>query len=206
MAGRARFLSHLETVDTFLAALRRAGYQIALSRGPKPRPVISLAVPRAVGVESTAELADVELRESPPAADVAAVLQPQMPAGIEIVEVCEVEGKNAASLVRSLEYRVEVEPDLDWERAAAQFQTAESALVTRVIPDKPNRVVDVKRSCAQVAYEPGRLTFELVPTESGNARPEEVVQAVAATIAATPTINRLVRTEIRLRAAAGVLA
>jgi radical SAM-linked protein len=204
VAGRARFLSHLETVDTFLAALRRAGYDIALSRGLKPRPVISLAVPRAVGVESAAELADVELVGSPAAADVAAALQPQMPAGIGIVDVREVEGKPAASLVRSLRYQVEVEPDLDWQRAADEFQTAESALVTRVIPDKPNRVVDVKSSCAQVAYEPGTLSFELVPSESGNARPEEVVQAVAATVAATPTINRLVCTEIRMRTAAGV--
>ena len=55
--GRARFLSHLETVDTLLSALRRGGYQIALSRGMRPRPVISLAMPRAVGVESEAELA-----------------------------------------------------------------------------------------------------------------------------------------------------
>jgi len=56
VAGRARFLSHLETVDTLLGALRRAGYQIALSKGMKPRPVISLALPRAVGVRTLADL------------------------------------------------------------------------------------------------------------------------------------------------------
>ena len=39
--GRARFLSHLETVDTLLSSFRRAGYGIALSRGMKPRPVIA---------------------------------------------------------------------------------------------------------------------------------------------------------------------
>jgi len=33
VAGRARFLSHLETVDTLLGALRRAGYDIALLEG-----------------------------------------------------------------------------------------------------------------------------------------------------------------------------
>ena len=40
VTGRARFLSHLETVDAMLGALRRAGYDIALSQGMKPRPVI----------------------------------------------------------------------------------------------------------------------------------------------------------------------
>jgi len=61
VTGRARFLSHLETVDTMLGALRRAGYQIALSKGMKPRPVISLALPRAVGVQAQVDLVDVVL-------------------------------------------------------------------------------------------------------------------------------------------------
>ena len=62
VGGRARFLSHLETVDTLLGALRRAGLDIALRKGMKPRPVISLALPRAVGVETLADVADVDLR------------------------------------------------------------------------------------------------------------------------------------------------
>jgi hypothetical protein len=56
VGGRARFLSHLETVDTLLGALRRAGFDIALSKGMRPRPVISLALPRAVGVETLADI------------------------------------------------------------------------------------------------------------------------------------------------------
>jgi hypothetical protein len=38
-------------------------------------------------------------------------------------------------------------------------------------------------------------------TEAGTARPEDVATAVAATIGATPTIIRLVRTDIVLREA-----
>ncbi len=199
VAGRARFLSHLETVDTFLAALRRAGFEIALSRGPKPRPVISLAVPRAVGVESAADLADVELVGETPPEVVAARLAEQLPRGMSLVDVSECHGKHAASRVRSVAYVAEVGSDLDWATASEVFAEAPEAIVTRVIPDKPDKHVDVKSSCARVAFEPGRLVFELVPTETGSARPEEVVQAVAATVGATPTINRLVRTEITLR-------
>ena len=40
-----------------LAALRRVGCEVALSQGMRPKPVISLALPRAVGVESSDELA-----------------------------------------------------------------------------------------------------------------------------------------------------
>ncbi len=199
VAGRARFLSHLETVDTLLAALRRAGFDIALSRGPKPRPVISLAVPRAVGVESAADLADVELVGDSEPEIVAERLDPQLPIGMSVVGVSEYHGKHAASRVQSVCYLAEVDADVDWAVAVEVFAAAPEAIVTRVIPDKPDKRVNVKSSCAKVACEPGRLVFELVPTETGSARPEEVVQAVAATIGATPTINRLVRTEITLR-------
>ncbi len=199
VAGRARFLSHLETVDTLLAALRRAGFDIALSRGPKPRPVISLAVPRAVGVESAADLADVELVGEFEPDTVAERLGPQLPIGMSVVGVSEYHGKHAASRVRAVSYLAEVDSDVDWAAAIDLFAAAPEAMVTRVIPDKPDKHVNVKSSCASVATEPGRLVFELVPTETGSARPEEVVQAVAATLGATPTINRLVRTEISLR-------
>ncbi len=199
VAGRARFLSHLETVDTLLAALRRAGFNIALSNGPKPKPVISLAVPRAVGVESAGELADVQLTGEHDPADVAERLAPQLPVGMSVVSVAECHGKNAATRVQSIGYLAEVSSDLDWASAVEVFAKAPEAIVTRVIPDKPDKQVDVKSSCASVACEPGRLVFELAPTETGSARPEEVVQAVAATIGATPTIIRLKRTEITLR-------
>jgi radical SAM-linked protein len=199
VAGRARFLSHLETVDILLSALRRAGFEIALSHGPKPRPVIALALPRAVGVESHAELADVDLLGDHDPATVGERLANQLPIGFTVVGVAPAVGKPAASRVHRLHYVAEVADDLDWERALAAYLAAEQAPVTRRAPDKADKLIDVKRSCATVAHEPGRLEFELELTQTGIARPEEVVQAVAATIGATPTINRLVRTRIVLR-------
>ena len=87
VGGRARFLSHLETVDTLLGALRRAGLDIALCKGMKPRPVISLAMPRAVGVETLADLADVELRGDHEPLDVAERLANHLPMGMTVVSV-----------------------------------------------------------------------------------------------------------------------
>ncbi len=199
VAGRARFLSHLETVDMMLSALRRAGFEIALSKGPKPRPVIALAFPRAVGVESLAELADVDLLGDHDPATVGERLANQLPMGFTVVGVTHAIGKPAASRVHSIQYVAEVADDVDWERALGAYHAAEQALVTRRAPDKADKQIDVKRSCASVAHEPGRLDFELELTATGVARPEEVVQVVAAAIGATPTINRLVRTRIVLR-------
>src|SRR5689334_13210717 len=123
-----------------LGALRRAGYQIALSKGMKPRPVISLALPRAVGVQAQADLADVELVGEPDPAEVAGRLDPELPQGMTVVSVEPAGGgRSAAARVEAAEYEVEVEEDVDWPRGLAAFAAAEHVEVVRTAPGKADR-------------------------------------------------------------------
>jgi radical SAM-linked protein len=197
--GRARFLSHLETVDTLLSSFRRAGYGIALSRGMKPRPVIALALPRAVGVESEAELADVELVAAAECGEIASKLAGQLPEGLSLISIEPAEGKQAASRVCAVEYLVDVAGDIDWDDALNRYAAADQAVVTRSAPNKAAKRVDVRSFCSQIERVPSGLAARIELTEAGTARPEEVATAVAATIGATPTITRIVRTQIVLR-------
>jgi radical SAM-linked protein len=197
--GRARFLSHLETVDTLLSSFRRAGYGIALSRGMKPRPVIALALPRAVGVESEAELADVELTAPADRAEIAGRLAAELPEGLTLVAIEPAHGRPAASRVRAVDYLVDVTGDVDWDDALDRYAAAEQAVVTRSAPNKAAKRVDVRSFCSQIEHVPSGLAARIELTEAGTARPEEVATAVAATIGATPTITRIVRTQIVLR-------
>jgi radical SAM-linked protein len=199
VGGRARFLSHLETVDTLLGALRRAGYDIALSKGMKPRPVISLAMPRAVGVQARADLADVRLVDDPDPAELAERLDAQLPHGMSVVSAEPAEGRKAAARVEAAEYEVEVEDDVDWARALRAFAEAESCEVVRTAPGKADRRIDVTRYCSSIEHEPGLLRMELRMSEAGTARPDEIAQAVAGLIGRTANIKRLVRTRICLR-------
>jgi len=196
--GRARFLSHLETVDTLLSAFRRGGFDIALSKGMKPRPVISLALPRAVGVESEGEIAEVELTGDPSAGQLSAALADQLPTGLSVLSVAPTEAKPAASRVAGARYRIEVADDLDWPAAVAGYEAAEHAVVVRRSLGKADKEIDVKRFCPRADYAPGAITARIDMTGAGSARPEELATAVAATIGATPTIIRLVRTDIVL--------
>ncbi|MGZ4430046.1 MAG: TIGR03936 family radical SAM-associated protein [Gaiellales bacterium] len=199
VGGRARFLSHLETVDTLLSALRRAGFEIALSKGMKPRPLMSLALSRAVGVESRAELADVDLAGETGPDLVAERLAAQLPAGIEVLAVDRTHGRSAASRVAAVRYRIDVAEDLDWDAALARFLDAAEVRVTRGSPSRGDRSIDVRPFCGSISYRPGRLVAEIALTDAGTARPEELATAVAAQVGATPTITRLVRTDIVLR-------
>jgi radical SAM-linked protein len=204
VGGRARFLSHLETVDTLLGALRRAGFDIALSKGMRPRPVISLALPRAVGVETLADIADVDLRGEHEPLEVAERLMNHLPMGMTVVSIEPATGRGAASRVDAVTYRVEVADDIDWDAALAAFAEAETCEVVRTAPKKASKRIDVRHFCTALTHEPGALEMELAVTDAGTARPEELTQAVAALVGATPTIERLTRTAIRLREPVGV--
>jgi len=112
-------------------ALRRAGVPLAYSEGHTPHPRLSLAAPLAVGVTSSAELMDVFLtrRTAPPG--FTRSVGPQLPAGIEILEVAEV-GLGLPSLqseVRWARYHVEGpfggKPE-ERRSAVDRFLTAES--------------------------------------------------------------------------------
>jgi len=86
--GAARFLSHLELLQVFFQAFRRAGLELHFSQGFNPTPKISFSPALPVGTESMAEFLDGDLVR--PLADIAeaiADLNGQLPAGLEILTI-----------------------------------------------------------------------------------------------------------------------
>ncbi len=61
--GRARFLSHLETLAVIRRALRRSGLPLSYSEGFHPHPKISAGPSLSVGMEGFGEFFDIELVE-----------------------------------------------------------------------------------------------------------------------------------------------
>jgi radical SAM-linked protein len=161
--------------------------------------VISLALPRAVGVESEAELADVKLSTDPDPSEVAERLARELPDGLDVIAVEEAIGKPASSRLSAVSYRIEVADDLDWDAACDRFRAADEVTVTRSMLGKADKRVDVRMFCSSLEHRPGRLLVELELSDRGTARPEEIANAVAAQVGATPDIERLVRTAIALR-------
>jgi radical SAM superfamily enzyme YgiQ (UPF0313 family) len=80
--GRARFLSHIETMNVIQRALRRSKLPICFTEGFHPHPRMSAGPSLAVGMEGFGEFFDVELvEESRPRLE---VLNEALPAGIGI--------------------------------------------------------------------------------------------------------------------------
>ncbi len=81
---KARYLSHLELMRLLVRAFRRAGMDLAYSGGYHPMPKISFAVALPVGMESIAEVVDVEARNIGDIAQAVERLNGELPSGIGV--------------------------------------------------------------------------------------------------------------------------
>lgn len=82
--GRAAYLGHLELVEAFKRALRRAGIEPAMSEGFHPQPRISFLTALPLGVSSDDEYLRLVTAEIYPAEDLAARLDGKLPADVKV--------------------------------------------------------------------------------------------------------------------------
>lgn len=209
--GKMRFIGHLDKVETFRRAVRRAGGRLALSAGLRPKPLLSLALPLGVGFEAQAELCEFGLA-TPAPADFLNRLRAALPAGLDVVSFEPYgERRHAAARVIGAEYEIEVEatapeivPDLAGSlREAADRYVAASTLLVRERRQDRVRDVDVKAFVNRVdVVDRGSgvalLRFQASVTPAGSARPERVVEAMADLAGVALRLRRGMRKSILL--------
>jgi radical SAM-linked protein len=218
VTGRGRFLGHLDRMEAFRRAVRRAGGHLALSKGMRPKPLLSLALPLGVGIEGLGELCEFELAEPPPE-DFEERLAEALPGSMHLqsLQPCE-GGRKLAARVCGVTYQVRFfaarprdddelgEPVVDVEGALAQavrhIQEAEALMVTDVREGRI-RTVDLKLYLLDLGMrrEPEGgwiLEFVAAVRPTGTARPELVLKALEQTSGVTPNSPAICRTRIHL--------
>jgi radical SAM-linked protein len=179
--GAPRYLSHLDTARALQRTFARAGLQLALSEGMRPKPRFSLGLPLPVGVAGLDELAAAELAGGEPnepqvilARLAAAAPEGLLPLAVEVSE----QRVRLEPLIADYECLVAVSA-AELSAAAAEFAVAETSPVERVSP-KGRRQVDLKRFVTGVNVEPAGegsvLRFSVRHRSDGAARPDEVVR------------------------------
>ena len=109
---RARYFGHLELVNIFQRALKRAGIAVRFSEGFHPKPKISFDDPLPVGIESQQERFMITVPDCIRPQDVKAALNDHLPAGLEITHCQLAPQKAPAALRKRVRYRIAVEEDL----------------------------------------------------------------------------------------------
>jgi radical SAM-linked protein len=196
--GRAAYLGHLDTQRVLARVFRRAGIEIAYSRGFHPHPRLAFSPALSLGVPSLGELFDAEVETAMSAEELRARLREHCPEGLDIVAV-EPLLDGAPRLSRLIEfYELAILPAPDGivfdarrlERIAAAFMRRPSAEVER-----GSRSIDVRsfvrelsvvsgddavKLCSVFEWEPSPalLVARIVVAPDGSAKPTEVAQAI----------------------------
>lgn len=151
-SGEVRFLSHLETMNAWLRALRRAGAPLAYTQGFHAHPRVSFSTASPVGEESAGDLMDVMLvRRQDPSA-LAAALAETLPEGFHVFGACEVplRGRSLMSRVTGFSFDIFTHGDPEELAVRAHALLSASALPVerktkkRGRSQRGTRVVDLR--------------------------------------------------------------
>ncbi len=188
-------LSHTEVMTLFFRAISRAGLPVAFSEGFNPHPKLSFGPALATGIESEAEILDMELTYAIDLKTAAKALNLALPPGVRVFEARYLSSREApgGASVTSFEYEAEVPAGLDAEAAVEAFLAKESAVITRV-SDKGTKEIDIRPMVRELRVVPvllpspsdGRgaggegesIIFTLSESGGRSAKPFEAVQAI----------------------------
>ena len=192
--GTARFLSHHDLLRALERALRRSNLPLRMTEGFNPHPRLSLPTALGIGVESRAEVAEIELDQWISPREVQRRLAPELPAGTSL-DIVELVSRRDRARIASVTYELVLPVD----RLPAP-EALSAVLAKREIPverrtDKWCKVVDIRKYLVELRVADGRLCARIRVTDTGTARPEEVLEALQ--IPLTPDM-RIVKTATEL--------
>ena len=179
----------------FARALARADLPVRFSEGFNPRPRLSLVLPRPVGVASDDEMLLLEFSEAVAIERIEAMLADQLPDGIALSRVEEVEATYRPR-ARSVRYTLPLDSDQVQVvgRKVAEMLSAESVSVTRQKSGtQQQRQRNIRGYIEQAGIDgDGQLYIELSIADDGTARPAELLDWLG--LPAKPYLAQLRRT------------
>ena len=184
-----KYISHLDLMRLWERALRRARLPLAYTLGFHPQPRIQIAAPLAVGFTGRREVMDVWLKQRMEPEEFAERARAQLPSGVELVEVREVELRQDSlpSQVRGAEYEVLVEGEESAEEMAARVAALLAASEIKRKRRRKGRLreYDLRPLIEALRYE-GR---EEIPSIAGRGegRVESALKAPSHPLPASPS-------------------
>ena len=189
--GEVRFISHLELAHLFYRATKRADLSPCHTEGFHPMPKIIFEKALPVGVESRAEIVDMELEGRIIPGEVMERLNRTLPQGIEIIEAKEVPlSSSSSSLLNRSVYWILLDHLLSKEETTLRLKKALEKKEFLILQERKGkkRSVDIlplieRMNIKEGEHERGRdavLGVELIlrRVEGRTAKPLEIVGAI----------------------------
>jgi len=182
--GRSRFISHLELIEVFTSAMRRAHIPVAYSGGYHPMPRMRFSPGLPVGAESDCEVLDIDLAEAAQPQATGLALSRELPEGMRVWRATEVSLRRT-SPDRELAgfcYRIDLSSigrdSSELDSLIAQFTAAEAFPVVRH-SKKGDKTIDARPLVARIErVGPTQLELDVLFGERGSVKPSDVLAAL----------------------------
>jgi radical SAM family uncharacterized protein/radical SAM-linked protein len=177
--GRARYLGHLELVNIFLRALKRAAIPVKFSEGFHPKPKVAFDDPLPVGIESLQERLVVTVPVNIGPRTVRDGLNTHLPEGIDIVRCEPAANKNSAAASERVRYRIVLKEDGFDKTNLDAFNARSEAPVTLMDRKGKLKKIDLKDIVEVAELGDSRnlaLTMRCAPGK--HMRPSEVLRHI----------------------------
>lgn len=180
-----RFLSHLELTTTLIRALRRGKIPLSFSKGFHPHPRVSFGPALPVGMESSEEYFDVEVKRKIPVEDILLELRAKLPSGLEALEARYISSEvlSLSESIRGYAYEVGFPWGLpeDAGKKVADFLCLDSFPYTR-ITEKGKKRIDLRGqvNVLEIKTKDSKaiLYIEMEEKDNISCRPLELIGAL----------------------------
>lgn len=183
---RARFISHLELIEVFDRAGRRAGLPLAFSHGHRPAPRLRFSPGLPVGAESDCEVLDIDLTEALSLAEVVRRVGEHLPSGLTILaaEALSLRAPSPEHGLAGFRYRIDVAELCNREGGAwidarlAVFERATS-FPMRKRSGANEKQIDARPLVARIArVAPHTVELDVRFTSAGSVKPTDLLGAL----------------------------
>jgi radical SAM family uncharacterized protein/radical SAM-linked protein len=181
--GDVRFVSHLEVIQLFFQAFRRANLQVHFSQGFNPVPKVSFSQALPVGTESMAEYVDIDLKQ--PVADkelFISKLNRQLPPGFAVLDVEQhPEGKIKApeKLLACYQVHLNLTLTLEDQNRLKGFLDKKSVTVFQTRKGKSRKHDVRKQVCGLAIIDNSVIELtQICEQNKGSSKPMEIIKEV----------------------------
>jgi len=202
--GEARYFGHLEMVNIFVRALRRAAVPVQYSQGFHPMPKIAFSDPLPIGMESRCESFDLSAAASIRPGDLVDRLNAHLPEGLRLLDCRPLApGKDRSGGDRIDRYEVTPPPDRPFDQGPIQgFLDRDEWAVSRTNRKGKLKKIDVKDMIQDIDLDDsGRLMLSLRNAPGKTLRPAEVLREIFALPEEEIKRSRIVKTATAATAA-----
>ena len=176
---QAKYFGHLELVNIFLRALKRAQIPVKYSQGFHPKPKISFDDPLPIGIESHQEHFTLAVADFVQPDAVLQGLNTHLPRGLHIHDCRLAPLKSGTQMAKSSVYRISV-PGHDFDREKlASFVCRSEATITLTNRKGKLKKIDLKDMVVNIELTDSKHLLMTLKSEPGKTvRPGEVLRHV----------------------------